>query len=138
MPRSPKPPESEFLVDRSLGRYILADALRAEGYTVHTLSSVYGEATSQQISDPEWLRDAGQNGWIVLCKDDSIRRNRLELAAVEQYAVKMFCITSARLTGEQQRDRILHHIHRIIQRAQRPGPYIHGIYEKELRLLWRR
>lgn len=135
MPRSPKPPE--FLVDRSLGRYMLPNALRTAGYTVHTLSSVYGEPTSQQIRDPEWLRDAGQNSWIVLCKDDSIRRNRLELAAVEQYAVKVFCITSARLTGEQQRDRVLHHINRIIQRAMRPGPYIYGIYDKGLRLLWR-
>jgi hypothetical protein len=33
----------EFFIDRSLGRRHLADALRAQGFVVHTMASVYGE-----------------------------------------------------------------------------------------------
>lgn len=88
----------------------------------------------RQLGTP-WLRRAGEQGWIVLCKDDSIRRNPLELSMVERYGVKVFCLTTARLTGVMQRDRIIAHINRILQRTRKPGPYIYGIYEKELRLL---
>ncbi|MDP2623606.1 MAG: hypothetical protein Q8Q29_07415 [Actinomycetota bacterium] len=137
MPRYPTQPDPEFLVDRSLGLYVLPDALRARGLTVHTLESVYGKVQSQSVPDIRWLGDAGQNNWVVLCKDDSIRRTPMELATVERYRVKMFCLTTASLTGEQQRDRILSHVNRIAQRARKPGPYIYGIYERNIRLLWR-
>lgn len=137
MPRSQKPPDPEVLVDRSLGLYLVPDALRARGLTVHTLESLYGPPIAQMIQDTEWLQRAGEQGWVVLCKDDAIRRNSLELEIVERYGVKVFCLTTARLTGHKQRDRIINHMNRILQRARKPGPYVYGIYDRELRLLWR-
>lgn len=136
MQRFPKLPKPEFLVDRSLGQYLIPEALRALGHNVHTLASIYGSAPSQSIEDRIWLEDAGTRGMVVLSKDDAIRRNPLEIAAVAKFGVKMFCLTTAGLTGEQQRDRIVHNLNRILQRSRKPGPYIYGIYQGGLRRLW--
>jgi hypothetical protein len=49
----------EFFIDRSLGRRIVPDALRAAGLIVHTMASVYGEQVGQGLRDETWLRDVG-------------------------------------------------------------------------------
>ena len=134
--RSAPQPDPEFFIDRSLGRHVVADALRTEGLTVHTLASVYGEQEGQQVADEDWLRLAGEKGWLVLMKDDSIRRRPAELAAVREAEVRAFCVTNANLTGRQYADLLVRHRHRIIQRSRRPGPYVYGVYEDGLRQLW--
>lgn len=91
----------EFFVDRSLGKSI-AEGLRAVGLTVHTMASVYGEQAAQGQPDEVWLRDAGANGWIVLTKDDAIRRRPAEREALVEAGVRVFCLTNARLRGADQ------------------------------------
>ena len=63
-----QPPDPEFFLDRSLGRYLVAEALRAAGLIVHTLASVYGEERGQAVHDEEWLALAGARGWAVLAE----------------------------------------------------------------------
>jgi hypothetical protein len=58
-------PRLEFFLDRSLGKSI-GIALRAEGLIVHSMAEVYGEEHAQRLPDEVWLRDAGENGRIVL------------------------------------------------------------------------
>jgi hypothetical protein len=48
------------------------------------MSSVYGEEPAQKLPDEVWLRDAGANGWIVLTKDDAIRRRPAEREALTE------------------------------------------------------
>lgn len=50
--RSEKP--SEFFVDRSLGKSIVA-GLRSEGLTVHSMADVYGEDKAQRLADEVWF-----------------------------------------------------------------------------------
>ncbi|MGH2865871.1 MAG: hypothetical protein ACRDJX_11575 [Solirubrobacteraceae bacterium] len=50
--------------------------------------------------------------------------------------LRVFCLTSAGLRGEQQVERFVSNRHRIAQRARKPGPYICGVYERKLRRLW--
>lgn len=69
-------------------------------------------------------------------KDDSVRRRPAELSALRDARVKAFCVTNANLTGEEQARRLVAHRHRIVQRCRQPGPFIYGVYEKDLRLLW--
>ncbi len=127
--------QPEFFIDRSLGKSI-ADGLRAEGLTVHTMASVYGEQEAQQLRDEVWLRDAGKHGWVVLTKDDAIRRRPAEREALVQAGVRVFCLTTAQLRGEEQLARFVENRHRIVQRARNPGPYIYGVYEGRLAKLW--
>ena len=63
------PSRYAFFIDRSLGRKIVADALRQAGAEVH----VHGDHFPPDARDEEWLRVVGQRGWIVLTKDKMIR-----------------------------------------------------------------
>jgi len=130
------PPPPEFFIDRSLGRRIVPEAIEAAGYVVHTLASVYGEREGQRVEDERWLRDAGAADWVVLLKDDRIRRRPAELEALVDARVRAFCLTNAQLRGDEQAVRFTSNINRIVQRARQPGPYVYGVYEFGLRPLW--
>jgi hypothetical protein len=115
---------------------LLPDALHQAGFTTHTLASVYGEERAQVVSDEEWIALAGEHDWVVLTKDDAIRRREVELAAVEEHAVKVFCLTNAGLRGEEQRQRFLSNMNRIVQRSRKPGPWICGVYDGGIAKIW--
>ena len=131
-----RPPDPAFFIDRSLGRKIVAEALRACGLTVHTMASVYGEDAAQRLADDVWLRDAGARGWVVLMKDDAIRRRPAERDALVDAGVRAFCLTNAQLRGEEQAARFVDNRHRILRQARKPGPYIYGVYERRIARLW--
>lgn len=131
--RTEKPPE--FFVDRSLGKSVV-EALRATGLTVHSMADVYGEERAQRLADEVWLRDAGQMDWIVLTKDDAIRRRPAERDDLTEAAVRSFCLTTAQLRGAEQIRRFVDNHHRILRQARKPGPYIYGVYEGGLPRLW--
>jgi hypothetical protein len=67
----------QFFVDRSLGKSIV-EGLRGAGLVVHSMADIYGERRAQRLPDQVWLRDAGRRNWIVLTKDDAIRRRPAE------------------------------------------------------------
>ncbi len=125
----------EFFVDRSLGKSIVV-ALRAAGLTVHSMAEVYGEERAQRLPDEVWLRDVGEKGWVVLTKDDAIRRRPAERDAMVAAAVRVFCLTTAQLRGAEQAERLVTNRHRIVRRSRKPGPYIYGVYETGLKRLW--
>ena len=125
----------EFFIDRSLGRSI-ATGLRDAGLTVHTMADVYGEDEAQRLPDEAWLRDAGRNGWVILTKDDAIRRRPAERDALIAASARVFCLTSAQLRGAEQLSRFLGNHDRILRQAKNPGPYIYGVYEGRLKRLW--
>lgn len=81
--------------------------MRALGFAVHTMRSVYGPDAEETVPDVVRLEQAGRAGWVALTKDDAIRRRPVELQALAAHAVRAFCLTNANLTGEQQRDRFL-------------------------------
>jgi hypothetical protein len=130
--------QPEFFIDRSLGRKAVAEALRACGLVIHTMASVYGEQIGQGLMDETWLREVGQRGWVVLMKDDAIRRRPLERDALIAGGVRAFCLANAQLRGEQMARRFVENRFRIIRQAQQPGPYIFGVYEGRIQLLWPR
>lgn len=100
------------------------------------MASVYSEDAGQRITDERWLRDVGAKGWIVLMKDDAIRRRPAEREALVEAGVRAFCLTNAQLRAAEQTERFISNRHRIIQQARKPGPYIYGVYDKGLRRLW--
>ena len=128
--------QPEFFIDRSLGRKHLAATLTDLGLTVHTMASVYGEQVAQSLADEEWLTDAGTRNWIVLMKDDAIRRRPAERDALSDAAVRAFCLTNANLRATEQSARFEHNINRILRQARDPGPYIYGVYDGHIKRLW--
>jgi hypothetical protein len=132
--RAPAPPE--FLIDRSLSQLSLPAALREAGLIVRTLAEVYGEQAAQETDDATWLALAGQHGWVVLCKDDRIRRRPAELQALTDGKVRLFCLTNAHLTFADQAEWFLANRHRITQASRKPGPYVYGVYRDRIAKLW--
>lgn len=127
----------EFFIDRSLGRLIVPNALRAAGVTVHPMAEVYGERVGQGLADTEWLQDAGANGWVVLMKDDKIRYRPAELQAVIEAGVRAFCLTNANLGGRATAERFVLQLPKISEiAAAQAGPYIYGVYADGVRPLW--
>jgi hypothetical protein len=131
----PKEQSPEFFVDRSLGKSIV-DGLRGTGLTVRSMADVYGEKRAQLLADEVWLRDAGENDWIVLTKDDAIRRRPAERDALTEAAVRVFCLTNRSMRGTEQTERFISNRHRILRQARKPGPYIYGVYAMGLKRLW--
>lgn len=136
MPSSQTPPE--FFVDRSLGRRVLPDALRAAGYTVHTMWSVYGPDAEERVSDVQWVTEGAERGWVLLSKDAKMRHRSVELAAIEATGARVFYLTNQQLLGAKQNMIFLHNIHRIIRLSRKPGPYVYGVYRDRVVRLWPR
>jgi hypothetical protein len=132
--RGDGPPE--FLIDRNLSQVLLPAGLRNAGLIVRTLAEVYGERAAQEAEDADWLSLAGERGWVVLCKDDHIRRRPAELQALADGRVRVFCLTNAHLTFSEQARYFLVNQHRIIQASRKPGPYVYGVYRDKITKLW--
>lgn len=125
----------EFLVDRALG-IGLASAIQERGFIVHTLRSIYGEQRAQSVADEEWIPECAALGYIILTKDDAIRRYPPARTAAVYSKAKIFCLPNAHLSGAGIRERFLANLNRIIQRARQDGPFVYAVDHDGLRLLW--
>lgn len=110
-----------FFIDASLGRKIVAEALRRAGAKVE----VHDDHFPQGTPDKEWLAAAGQRCWAVLTKDDRIRYHDLERLALTNARVRAFVLTARGLRGEENAGILVNAlpaIHRML--SKRPGPFI--------------
>jgi len=93
-----KPPESiVFFIDRSLGKKVIAQALRQAGESVE----IHEDHFPPEAKDKDWLTSVGRRGWVVLTKDDRIRYRATEWAALKKAGVKTFVLTSGQLQGKE-------------------------------------
>lgn len=113
-----------FFIDRSLGRKYVAEALRTAGATV----VVHDDHFPQTTPDVDWLAEVGRRGWVVLSKDERIRRNRIEREALEAAHVRAFFLTQQDITGQEManlfRDALPGMTNRTISQ---PAPFIFTI-----------
>lgn len=84
-----------FFVDRSLGRGMVVEALRAAGELVEP----HDDHFMQNTPDAEWLVEVGRRGWVVLTKDKNIRSNQLEHVALVRANVACFMLGRGDLTA---------------------------------------
>lgn len=82
-----------FFVDRSLGKHVVPDALRAAGARVE----VHDDYFAQDALDEVWLPAVGQKGWAVLTSDDRIRYRQAERSAAMAARVALFIFTGKRM-----------------------------------------
>ena len=91
------PEPSVFFIDRSLGKKIVAQALRDIGETVE----IHDDHFAPDAKDEDWLVEVGKRGWIVLTKDDRIRYRVTERTALASARVRAFVLTSSQLQGTE-------------------------------------
>jgi hypothetical protein len=68
-----------FFLDHQIGRYVVAEALRAAGARIE----VHLDHFPGDKPDAEWIPEVGGRGWVLITKDQEIRRNPLERGAYE-------------------------------------------------------
>jgi len=96
-----KPPEQLVLfIDRSLGKQIIASALRNAGYRVE----VHDDYFPPDAPDSLWLSDVSRRGWVVLTKDKKIRYRASELAAVSATRARVFTLTAGSIQAREMAD----------------------------------
>ncbi len=86
-----------YFVDRSLGKFVVPQALRLQGAKVE----VHDDHFSPDATDEKWLADVGQKGWIVLTKDNRLRYHTREKSVLLRYGVRAFILTAHNLTGQE-------------------------------------
>lgn len=124
-----------FFLDRSVGRLIVADGLRAVGISVITLAEYYGVPTDERVSDVEWLTDAGRNGWVGIKADANIRRkDATERRALVKARVQTFLL-SGQLTAAQKVERLITNMPAIAQACRKSGPFVYRVHPERIEQL---
>jgi predicted nuclease of predicted toxin-antitoxin system len=99
LPSTPLPDFYEFFVDECVSARHVSRVLREAGYVAHVQGpETFGTGTL----DVEWLPQVGARGWVLITKDQNIRKRPLELRALVASGVRAFVLTSGGLRGEEQ------------------------------------
>lgn len=125
-----------FFLDRGLGVRFVADAIRARGYEVVTMADVYPSGSDQHVADDEWIALASSEGWVALTKDAAITRDHHEALAASN--LRVFALSNANLTGLQMAERFIDNLHRVLQPARKPGPFVDIVTPSGLERRWPR
>lgn len=88
-------PEPVLFLDECLGTTDVPNALREKGIKVELLHEHFELSTS----DVDWLAEVGRRGWVVLTKDQRIRRRDAEFRALTGAGVAAFVLTAGNMTG---------------------------------------
>lgn len=117
---------SVFYLDESIYSRVLADRIGRSGATVQRP----GQALPFGTHDEVWLAQCGSLGWIVLMRDQRVRRRPLELAALAQARVGAFLLTAGQATATETADtieRLLPKFARLFVNQPRPFLYTFGL-----------
>jgi hypothetical protein len=113
-----------FFLDYQIGRFVVADALRAAGARVE----VHIEQFEQNAPDTEWIPEVGRREWVLITKDQNIRRNPLERAAYEAAKLRGFVVTGKDMSGPELADLLVRALPGMVRRAAgRRGPLLFSI-----------
>ncbi|MGH9948500.1 MAG: hypothetical protein ACRD6X_15085 [Pyrinomonadaceae bacterium] len=115
----------EIFIDRSLGKKIALPLVEA-GATVH----LHDDYFEQNVEDQEWLAEVGKRGWLVLTKDQRIRRRPLERDTLLKANLKVFCFMSGSIPFSEMAEAFAKALPAIKHISDKtPPPFIAGIYK---------
>jgi hypothetical protein len=123
-----------FFVDRGLGRGLVPDVFRQEGWQVVLMAELYPDGLDQFIGDDQWIADVSDRGWVALTKDAAIVRRHAD--ALRRSTLRAFALSNANITGPEMAERFRRNRHRIAQRARRPGPFVDVVHKDRLERRW--
>ena len=116
-----------FLVDRTFGHEV-AQTLRDLGYTTYMLADIYGGKRSEKVKDPSWIRRSANEGWIGITRDH-LRPWR---GVIIGSHARIFRIGRAAGNAPTQCAWLRTNIHRMVQRARHPGPWLYVVRENSI------
>jgi len=113
-----------FFLDHQIGRYQVAQALRATGARVEVhLDHFVGD-----MPDVDWIPRVAAKQWVLITKDQHIRRNPLEVASYRASKLRGFVATGKDMTAQELGELLVHCLPGMVRRAAgRPGPLLFTI-----------
>jgi hypothetical protein len=106
-------------VDECVSQRHVPDVLRAAGHIVYLQRELFLPGTK----DVDWLGRVGAEKWILLTKDENIRKRPIEVRALIGAKVKAFVMTAAgQLKGEDQGRLIAKALPRVVRLATKTRP----------------
>jgi len=83
----------------------------------------------QATPDDQWLAAVGEQGWIVITKDDRIRFNEAERAALIAHNVGCFVLTKRNASSWQMAQNLMRVWDTIAQLAESaPKPFLYAVH----------
>ncbi len=73
----------------------MGEMLRRAGFRVHPIYEVYPGTTHESISDPEWIRLCGSNGWIAVSGDKRLETAPENRQAIIEAKLRVFVLTDS-------------------------------------------
>jgi hypothetical protein len=113
-----------FFLDHQIGRYQVAEALRSAGAKV----AVHLDHFPGNMPDVEWIPEVARRDWVLITKDQNIRRNPLERRAYELSGLRGFVVTGKDMTGGELAVLLVQCLHGMARRVSgRRGPLLFTI-----------
>lgn len=113
-----------FFLDHQIGRYVVAKMLCAAGARVEVHLGHFPGNTP----DHEWIPEVGRRGWVLITKDQNIRRNPIERAAYTAAKLRGFIVTGKDMNGNELGDLLVRCLDGMVRRtARRKGPLLFTI-----------
>src|SRR5712692_5207101 len=114
----PLDPGLVFFIDRSLGQKVIAEKLRQRGVRVE----IHDDHFPQDALDEHWIAEVGENGWVVLTKDDRIRYRPAALQVYRRHEVRVFIFGSGEMKAGEMADAFVKALPKISRFAVRKAP----------------
>jgi hypothetical protein len=121
-----------FFLDRGVGSRILATGLREAAWSITTMDERYGADVSQNVADPDWIRESSAHNEILISKDRAIAKRPLEAEAIFYSDARALVITSGQITGIEMLAWLLSNESAIGALASRSGPWVFGVYRDRI------
>ncbi len=77
------------------------DPIRAELVKAGLVVEIHDDHFDRDEEDRVWLAAAGEQGWVVLTKDQKLRYRPLEISALRASKARVFVLTAGNLRGAE-------------------------------------
>jgi hypothetical protein len=122
-----------FFLDRCLEGNVIIQSLQSAGFELR----LHGNMFPPDAPDVEWLPHVAANRWVLLTKDQGIRRRPIERQALLIPGARSFIITSGAMTGQEIAEMLIRHSHRIQRIAKNEKiPFVAMVTRNEVKVLF--
>jgi hypothetical protein len=113
-----------FFLDHQIGRYQVAEMLRTAGAKVE----VHLDHFPGDMPDVDWIPEIARRDWVLITKDQNIRRNPLEREAYRAAKLRGFVATGKDMNAKELGELLARCLPGMVRRtAGRPGPSLFAI-----------
>ena len=113
-----------FFIDRSLGSRVIVDAFRASSIPVEA----HDEHFPDDAPDEEWIKKAGNNGWVAITRDKGILYRYYIIETIFKYQARLIVIRNKNFNGTEGAPFLVNKAPLISAFAQRtPSPFVAGL-----------